>query len=194
MIAAFAVTLTFISPVHSNYENYNCVECYNAMNGMYCLNDNDFQQGLCCDGGLAREKRSIKCLKSENNRFCMMQSNGNEKAKTIKNGHISEFACPLSRNNCPWSMDDVKIKLQQYDKFYQREFYWNRPVPTDAAKQWYCKYLIETDPVLINSKGVILVQIEPYFFDEEVFLILQPHGEYNDWDGKSTDNVQVIKV
>ena len=52
-------------------------------------------------------------------------------------------------------MDDIKIKLQQFDKFYEREWYWNREIPTQDAASWYCKYLIETDEVLIAVGGYI---------------------------------------
>lgn len=39
-----------------------------------------------------------------------------------------------------------------------------------------------------------MVQIEPYFFDEEVFMILQPRGKFLDWDAKPESDVQVISV
>lgn len=37
-----------------------------------------------------------------------------------------------------------------------------------------------------------MIQVEPYFFDEEVFLILQPQGEFKDWSGSPDSEVQVI--
>ena len=60
------------------------------------------------------EERSIACLKQDQDTYCM-------KKDTITNGIISEFACPVNFDNCPRNMEDVRIKLLQFDILYYRD-------------------------------------------------------------------------
>ena len=72
----------------------------------------------------------------------------------------------------------------------QREYLWDMTVPTDLAKSFNCKYTVKADRDLVSAvseteRGYIMVQLEQYGFDEEVLVIVMPHGEFID---HSTNN------
>ena len=58
-------------------------------------------------------------------------------------------------------------------------------MPAPSAADWHCKYSISADRLLVvdpreEYRGYIFLDIEPYAFDEDVFVIVQPHGEFYD--------------
>jgi hypothetical protein len=60
----------------------------------------------------------------------------------------------------------------------QRDFKWFGTVP-DPSYNFKCKYLINADGNFIKStNSFIMLEIETYGFDGDVFIITQLHGKY----------------
>jgi len=65
----------------------------------------------------------------------------------------------------------VNIKEDNKTKKYFREWIFRTSVPSEAAKNWHCKYIVRADRSLVsnqdkNKNGYIYLQIEQYGFDE----------------------------
>ena len=57
-------------------------------------------------------------------------------------------------------------------------------IPTVEAFDWHCKYRIYANQDLIRNsgkEGYMYLEIEPYGFDEDVYVIIQPYGEFIDY-------------
>lgn len=75
--------------------------------------------------------------------------------------------------------NDVEIVITEMNKYYERVWKWNETVPLDEAYGWFCKYVIQvTDSTLLsaidknlNDMPMLAIQVEPYGFDEQVWLI-----------------------
>ena len=58
-------------------------------------------------------------------------------------------------------------------------------MPAPSAEDWHCKYSIRADRILVSHedpdyRGYIFLDIEPYAFDEDVFVIVQPGADLED--------------
>ena len=76
--------------------------------------------------------------------------------------------------------------LEEAGKVRKRSHTWNQEIPTNSAMDWHCKFSIRADRSLVASedpeeRGKIFLQLEPYGFDEEVYVIIQPHGQFHDF-------------
>lgn len=77
---------------------------------------------------------------------------------------------------------------------YQRSYDWRTDVPYDDAVHLRCKYYIKAgDSLPGRSDGFIFVQLEQYGFDEDVFVIIQPAGKFENYLASSTSDTQVYK-
>jgi len=66
--------------------------------------------------------------------------------------------------------------LDTENKEFIKEWYWRREVPTPDAANWNCKIKVEVKKELAQkyaSKiGVILLLVESYGFDKDIFLMV----------------------
>ena len=105
-----------------------------------------------------------------------------------------DFVCPASANHCPSSQEEIEVELEEEDHLVYRGYLWAQTVPSPDAPDWHCKYRVRAARGLVASenedeRGYIYVQVEPYGFDEDVFLIIQPYKRFCDY---SNDNPGTI--
>lgn len=98
--------------------------------------------------------------------------------------------CPASEQYCPILAHETNIHIRESNKFVEREHIWDFETPTLDAKNYFCKYHIQVDDALISGdadadKGLIYLEGEQYGFDEEVFVYVQPKGQ---WENFSSTN------
>jgi len=82
--------------------------------------------------------------------------------------------------------------------YVTREHKWTKYVPTSAARDWHCKYHISAIPSLISSeteemRGYLYIESEQYGFDEEMYVIIQPKGQFFDFSIENPVN-DITKV
>lgn len=70
---------------------------------------------------------------------------------------------------------------------------WNQEVPTLNAKNFYCKFKIFASEEITSKAseqdiGHIYIEGEQYGFDEEVFVFVQPKGQWVDYSSRSPVN------
>lgn len=95
----------------------------------------------------------------------------------------------MRSDKCPVAQDDVEITIAETNKYYERVWKWNQTVPLNEAYSWFCKYLIHvTDSALLTAQNaadgespMLAIEVEPYGFDEQVWLITQPRGQFRDY-------------
>lgn len=54
-------------------------------------------------------------------------------------------------------------------------------MPIKESVDWHCKYMIKASDQLTSQQenpGQVFLQIEPYGFDERVYVITQPRGQF----------------
>lgn len=98
---------------------------------------------------------------------------------------MRKLACPALKDHCPSKMEDMVIELDRENHAHYREHTFIHQVPSEASRDYNCKYVIRSHHSLVQQepeeeKGFIFVQIETYGFDDDVFLIAQPHANYID--------------
>lgn len=76
--------------------------------------------------------------------------------------------------------------MSKSNEYVLREYKWSKYVPTTAARDWHCKYHISATESLISSeieefRGYLYVEGEQIGFDEEVYVIIQPRGQFYDF-------------
>jgi len=130
------------------------------------------------------------CRSQSKNRFCVSKGK-------IANGILGDFACPASTTRCPSKYSDVLVEIGERGRQYQRQHTWNTEVPTDQAYSWNCKYIIRAKRSLVSQedvskRGYIMLQVEQYGFDDEVFLIVQRHERFDDFSLGNQDGVTKI--
>lgn len=176
----------------TSYSNYDCVSCLQAAGGQQCLMDGQLSQGTCCKQDVPLEELTTFCQTQSDNQFCSSTAR-------ISNGILGEFTCPASSNWCPSDASSY-LTIDEMNKEYTRSHRWGTQVPTLKALTWNCKYVIRAKRELVSQeeeseRGYIMLQVEQYGFDEEVFLIVQPHGQYADFSQSNKDQVtQIYKV
>ena len=101
------------------YRNYNCYQCYATADesGHYCLSNDDFTQGLCCNLRFWYYSETGLCKNWKLNTYCMSK-------KLITNGILGDYACPLTRDKCPNNMNDINIEISEFNKNYTRKYIW----------------------------------------------------------------------
>ena len=84
--------------------------------------------------------------------------------------------------------------MSEEGKVYQRSYDWKRDVPYDGAKNLRCKYNIKANSALPGkASGYVYVELEQYGFDEDVFVIIQPSGQFANYNSASSTTTQVYK-
>jgi len=83
-------------------------------------------------------------------------------------------------------MDDVLIVHDTFDLYSYRTASWEETIPQADAWTWHCKYHISAARTAefeadYDGRGWTFLDLEAYAFDEEVLVIIQPHGEYADY-------------
>lgn len=77
--------------------------------------------------------------------------------------------------------------MSRVDQQYSREHVWTeQSIPTEEAVDWNCKYVVRANRDLVDGladdqKGYIMIQVEQYAFDQDVFLIVQEHAKFKDF-------------
>ena len=79
------------------------------------------------------------------------------------------------------------LEHTQSDVYAYLGYYWTQAIPSPDASEWYCKYHISAERDLVNKenpddRGYIYLEVEPYAFDEDVFIIIQPHKGFYDYN------------
>lgn len=93
-----------ITSTISTFSQYTCSNCYVKTGGQYCLDENDFTKGNCCDTSVLDSSKSAQCLAQKNERFCMTK-------EKIKNSELASYTCPARKDRCPSDMKDINILL-----------------------------------------------------------------------------------
>lgn len=108
----------------------------------------------------------------------------------MQNRIVREAVCPASETFCP---SDDRITVNYRDFWYQKEYVWRQPVPTQKADNWHCKYHISAKRKIVSwsdwsRRGFLFLQIEQYGFDEEVYIIVNRYGSFDDFNIKEPES------
>ena len=88
---------------------------------------------------------------------------------------------PEPSANCPTDRSDMFTELAESGRFYSVTHFWNHEIPEEAAADWNCKFHIRAARSLIDAvpegedPGLIYLNIEPYNFDSEIYVVVQPY-------------------
>lgn len=132
---------------------------------------------------------SVECRSHHLSKYCTSRD-------VITNGVISEFACASDPDKCPTSRKEVEINIDEAKKAYNRTWQFDETIPSKAAADWHCKYIIRVkDRDLIKYKKedegapMIVIEVEHKNFDKDVWLITQPHGKFRDFGYEGVTNM-----
>ena len=74
-----------------------------------------------------------------------------------------------------------------------REHKWTSIIPTKDAINWHCKYYVKAEEGLAGQGGYVYIEAEQYGFMGDVYLIVQPRGQFYDFSIENPVN-DVTKV
>ena len=157
-------------------------------NGQYCLEPNSWTAaGKCCNILTNPPTANTKCAESpqwdtvkseyfEQKAFCGTK-------KTISNRFLRAFLLPADTTHCPTTYGFEQVT--EANKTFTHTF--NIESPTTVANTWHCKYgltssdkIKTTDP--IADRGYMYLIAEGSGFDNDIIIIVQPRGEYLDFN------------
>merc|ERR1719498_999655 len=103
-----------------------------SSNLSWCLNPENFSQGICCDPNLPEADKSDDCKSITTT--CVLNT---------MNSEVKDFMRPSNAEKCPTVRSDAVVNLNEIGKFEYRMKLWEQNLP-DASADWNCKYMIET--------------------------------------------------
>ena len=132
--------------------------------------------------------------------YCRSQSKSQFCANGVDFGNriLRDFVCPASETYCPATYQESRVIVSSSKEYAEREHKWTKYVPTSAARDWHCKYHVSAAPSLITSevpemRGYLYLEGEQYGFDEELYIIVQPQGQFFDFSIENPVN-DITKV
>lgn len=158
--------------------------------GQYCLNDQSWSEGQCCDttaapveGACSAAPQSDGAAYSTDAAFCGTRA-------AISNKFLKEFLMPSDTSKCP-AYDIKQVTGTQV----VGEHEWAQTVPVGAAAaKWHCKFGISasdhkpTATIAPADSGYIYLLAENYGFDNNVIVIVQPRLQWYDFNFRSQTN------
>lgn len=130
-----------------------CGKCM-EYKGRYCLDSNKLDYGKCCDPASTSD---FQCQAMKNEFFCV-------DANVVTDADIQKVACKSKKDKCPILDDDYQIILKEKDTWVLKGWQWDETVPLAEAKDWNCKYQIEThftpDDLTNDKYGLVELMLE----------------------------------
>ena len=159
--ALFGATSAITGDNTKDYQN--CL----SSNLSWCLNPDNFSEGICCDPTLAEADKSDDCKSITSH--CVLNT---------MNSQVKDFMRPANAEKCPTAKSDSVVSLNEIGKFEYRMKLWEQTLP-DASADWNCKYMIEAAQV--HQGQYIFLELENYGFEEQIRVMVQPN-EIQDYD------------
>lgn len=161
-----------------------------ATSAQYCLAANSWTQGQCCDTSAAVPADGLCAVAPQSDGSAY--TNGKPFCGTkasLSNKFLVEFLMASNSEKCPTTYELKQISETQTVEVFDFPF----TVPDSSASTWHCKYGLTTSTKIPagtadDAKGYYYLVAENYGFDNNVIIIVQPRGEYLDFNFRSQTN------